>query len=202
MISLAFVKGLGAGGALIVAIGAQNVFVLRHGIRREQVLAVVTVCALSDACLILLGRFGIGAALRDRPALLEAARWGGAGLLLVYGAWAAKRAFTDRTMVVRDQAPGGAWTTIAAGLGFAFLNPHCWLDTVVLLGTMTSQQAEGSRGAFSLGAMSASVLWFFGLGYGARVLAPAFARPRAWKVLDAGVALVMWSIAASLLWPR
>ena len=170
--ALAFVQGLGAGAALIVAIGAQNAFVLRHGIRGEHVTAVVLVSAVCDAILITLGGIGVGAALQAQPSVMLGARWGGAALLLLYGLSAARRAFGTRSLVVREQASLGVWPTIAASIGFSFLNPHCWLDTVVLLGTMNSQQAPGSHVAFALGAISASFAWFFALGFGARLLAP------------------------------
>jgi len=198
----AFVKGFAASGALIVAIGAQNSFVLRQGIRREHVLAVVLVCALSDALLITLGVAGLGTLVQGQPTLLAVARWGGAAFLAVYGTLAAWRAFGT----ARLHAAGGASTSLRAAvttcLAFTYLNPHCWLDTVVLLGSISAQQPTGSRAAFGVGATAASFVWFFALGYGARGLRGLFERPPAWKMLDAAIALVMWAIAASLLFGR
>ena len=196
---VAFVTGFATSAALIIAIGAQNAFVLRCGLRREHVLAVVLVCALSDALLITLGIAGLGALVQRSPTLLLAARYGGAAFLIGYGVIAARRALHASALTVENGAPTTLRAAIAACLAFTYLNPHCWLDTVVLLGSIASQQPEGSRIAFGIGATSASFVWFFALGFGARALRGLFARPVAWKVLDAAIAIVMWAIAASLL---
>ena len=196
---LAVVKGFATSAALIVAIGAQNSFVLRQGIKREHVLAVVLVCALSDALLITLGVAGLGTLVQDSPALLALTRYGGAAFLIAYGLLAARRSLGNEALVAVADAPSSLRSAIAACLAFTYLNPHCWLDTVVLLGSIASQQPEGSRASFGVGAASASFAWFFALGFGARALRGLFERPWAWKVLDAGIALVMWGIAASLL---
>jgi len=195
----AFLKGFATSAALIVAIGAQNAFVLRCGLRREHVLAVVLVCALSDALLITLGVAGLGALVQSNPRLLLLARYGGALFLIVYGALAARRALHRESLTARDEAPMTLWAAIAACLAFTYLNPHCWLDTVVLLGAIASPLPAEQRIEFGIGATSASFVWFFSLGFGARLLRGVFARPIAWKVLDIGIALVMWSLAASLL---
>ncbi len=195
----AFFKGFATSGALIVAIGAQNAFVLRQGIKREHVLAVVLVCALSDALLITLGVAGLGALVQRSPTLLTIARYGGAAFLIVYGLLAARRALHGESMTAAADTPLSLRAAIAACLAFTYLNPHCWLDTVVLLGSIASQQPEGARTWFGIGAVSASFVWFFALGFGARALRGVFERPIAWKVLDAVIALVMWGIAASLL---
>ena len=194
-----FFKGFATSAALIVAIGAQNAFVLRQGIKREHVLAVVLVCALSDALLITLGVAGLGALIQGSPRLLAIARYGGALFLIVYGALAARRALHAESLVARDEPPMRLGTAIAACLGFTYLNPHCWLDTVVLLGAIASPLPADRRMWFGAGATSASFVWFFGLGFGARLLRGVFARPLAWKILDACIALVMWGIAWSLL---
>ena len=196
---LALFKGFATSGALIVAIGAQNAFVLRCGLKREHVLAVVLVCALSDALLITLGVAGLGTLVQHSLTLLTIARYGGAAFLIVYGLLAARRALLTESMAAAADTPLSLRAAIAACLAFTYLNPHCWLDTVVLLGSVASQQPEGSRAWFGIGAASASFVWFFALGFGARLLRSVFARPLAWKVLDAFVALAMWSIAASLL---
>jgi L-lysine exporter family protein LysE/ArgO len=194
-----FFQGFATSAALIIAIGAQNAFVLRCGLRREHVLAVVLVCALSDALLITLGIAGLGRLVQSSPALLEFARYGGALFLIVYGAIAARRAFAASSLAVDAGAPLTLRAAIATCLAFTYLNPHCWLDTVVLLGSIASQQPPAARTWFGAGAIAASFVWFFALGFGARALRPVFARPIAWTILDAAIAIVMWAIAASLL---
>lgn len=194
-----FLNGFATSAALIVAIGAQNAFVLRQGLKREHVLPVVLVCALSDALLIALGILGLGALVQRSPQALLVARYGGAAFLVVYGALAARRALRRESLTVTDAPPLGLRAALLTCLAFTYLNPHCWLDTVVLLGSIASQQPPAARIAFGVGATSASIAWFFALGYGARLLAPLFARPLAWKLLDGAITLVMWGIAASLL---
>jgi L-lysine exporter family protein LysE/ArgO len=196
---IAFIKGLVTSAALIVAIGAQNAFVLRQGIKREHVLAVVLVCALSDALLITLGVAGLGALVQRSSVMLEVARWGGALFLIGYGLLAARRAIAGQALTIRDEPPLSLRAAVVTCLAFTYLNPHCWLDTVVLLGAIASQQPAPERGMFGIGAASASFIWFFALGYGARALAPLFARPAAWRVLDGLIALVMWTLATALL---
>ncbi|HSI55951.1 MAG TPA: LysE/ArgO family amino acid transporter [Ideonella sp.] len=196
---LAFVTGFFTSAALIVAIGAQNAFVLRQGLKREHVLPVVAVCALSDVLLISLGVAGLGTLVQGSPLLLALARWGGAAFLLVYGAMAARRAWAGEHLSLQVAQPMSLAAAVAACLAFTYLNPHCWLDTVVLLGSISAGQPAGSRGLFAAGAFTASIVWFFALGYGARLLAPLFEKAVAWRVLDAAIALVMGSIAASLL---
>ena len=194
-----FFEGFGTSAALIIAIGAQNAFVLRQGLARAQVLPVVLVCALSDALLISLGVAGLGRWVQMQPTLLALTRWGGAAFLLTYGLLAARRAFSPHALSVQGTAITDRRAAVAACLAFTYLNPHCWLDTVVLLGSLAAQQGAGSRTAFGIGAASASAAWFFALGYGARLLAPLFARPVAWRVLDGAIALVMGAIAAMLI---
>jgi L-lysine exporter family protein LysE/ArgO len=195
----AFLQGFATSLALIVAIGAQNAFVLRQGLARVHVLPVVLVCALSDALLISLGVAGLGRWVQAHPALLALARWGGAAFLLAYAAMAARRALAPHGLAVQGPALGDLRAALAACLAFTYLNPHCWLDTVVLVGSIAAQQPEDSRAVFGAGAASASAAWFFSLGYGARPLAPLFQRPAAWRALDAAIALVMVAIAAGLI---
>ena len=191
--------GLLVGLGLIVAIGAQNAFVLRQGLLRQHVGLVTTICALSDAVLILLGVAGLGTVVQSSPLLLALATWGGALFLAIYGLTAARRAFANGAL---DASGNGGVTdarhAVAATLAFTFLNPHVYLDTVVLVGSLSAHHQGGARMAFALGAMSASALWFYGLGYGARWLAPLFAKPVAWRILDALIAMVMLTIAANL----
>ncbi len=195
----AFASGFATSAALIVAIGAQNAFVLRQGLQRAHVLPVVLVCALSDMLLIGLGIGGFGALVQASPALLALARWGGALFLIGHGLLAARRALGDHVLALQGRATTDLRSALLACLAFTYLNPHCWLDTVVLLGAVAAQQPDGARTWFGAGAATASAAWFFALGYGARLLAPLFARPLAWRVLDGVIAGVMWAIAALLL---
>lgn len=192
--------GLGAGLSLIVPIGAQNAFVLRQGVRREHVLPVVLICILSDAVLIGLGAAGVGALVRIAPLTLEIGRWAGAAFLLAYALFAARRAL--RPAALAAGSTGGGTTLLAASaacLGITWLNPHVYLDTVLLLGSLASAQGADARWLFAAGAMTGSALWFSLLGFGARFLAPVFARPRAWRILDGAIAVIMTALAVILL---
>lgn len=196
---VAALAGLGLGFSLIVAIGAQNAFVLRQGLRGEHVLPVVVVCAVSDAVLVLAGVLGAGALIERVPWLLLLFRFGGAAFLLCYAALAARRALRPGTL--RADVQGSGTTAAAAlttALALTWLNPHVYLDTVVLLGSIAQTHGE-HRLWFAAGAATASVAWFTALGWGARLLRPLFARPGAWRVLDGLIALVMVAIAVSLL---
>jgi L-lysine exporter family protein LysE/ArgO len=195
----AFISGLLSSLALIVAIGAQNAFVLRQGLARSHVLPVVLVCALSDLLLIALGVAGLGAAVQAAPAALAVARYGGALFLLVYGGAALRRAWRPSALVAGSGPLLSRRAAVLACLGFTYLNPHVWLDTVVLLGSLGAQQPAALRPWFVAGGALASFGWFVALGYGARLVAPLFARPAAWRVVDAAIAAVMWVLAASLL---
>ena len=198
----AFITGILTGAGLIIAIGPQNAHVLRLGILRRQVLPTVLVCACVDAVLIAAGLSGMGALVQASPILLQVAAVGGAVFLGWYGIKAARRAFHPQAMTIERagaDAPVSIGAAIGAAAAFSLLNPHVYLDTVLLLGSIGSQQAPGLRPWFGLGAVLASFSWFFSLGYGARYLAPLFARPIAWRVLDGSIALVMWGIAVSLL---
>jgi L-lysine exporter family protein LysE/ArgO len=196
---LAALAGLGFGLSLIVAIGAQNTFVLRQGLRREHVFAIVTVCALSDVVLIAVGVAGLGALLQAVPWLLVVVRIAGAGFLLVYGALAARRAFRPSTL---DATAEGNSTTLRTAIltciALTWLNPHVYLDTVGLLGSLAATHGD-DRWWFGAGAALASILWFTILGYGARLLGPSFAKPLAWRIFDALVAVVMFALAIGLL---
>jgi L-lysine exporter family protein LysE/ArgO len=183
--------------ALIVAIGAQNAFVLRQGLRREHVLAVVATCAAADAALIAVGIAGLGAVVGGAPAALTTVRWGGAAFLLGYAVLAARRAARPGTLTPLDRPPATLRATLAACLAFTFLNPHVYLDTVVLLGAVAHQ--DPNRWVFGAGAATASLVWFTGLGAGAHRLAPILARPAAWRVLDGTIAAVMAALGVSLV---
>ncbi|SLN27104.1 Arginine exporter protein ArgO [Pseudoruegeria aquimaris] len=195
----AYFAGFALGFSLILAIGAQNAFVLRQGLRNEHVLPVVLTCALSDAVLIALGVSGFGAIAGAAPWLIPAFRWGGALFLLGYGALAFRAAYRGgAALSAGDQPRQSLAAALTTCLALTWLNPHVYLDTVVLLGSISTQY-EGARLAFGLGAASASFTFFFGLGFGARLLRGFFARPAAWRVLDVVVGATMWAIAASLI---
>ena len=193
----AFLFGFATSLSLIVAIGAQNAFVLRQGIRNEHVLPVVILCAVSDLVLIVAGVAGVGALVTAHPQLTAIARYGGAAFLLMYGLLAARRAIRPATMTPGDAGPARLSAVLLTCLALTFLNPHVYLDTVVLLGTLASQQGEG-RWRFGAGAALASLVWFVGLGFGARRLAGLFAKPATWRILDGLIALTMIALAVSL----
>ncbi|MGA7203984.1 MAG: LysE family transporter [Specibacter sp.] len=183
--------GLGAGLALIIAIGAQNAFVLRQGIRGEHVGLVVLVCMLSDAILIGAGIFGIGEVIKAVPAVVVVIRLAGAAFLLAYAALAAKRALRPGSLTEgAQQGSLSVKAVLVTVLTLTWLNPHVYLDTVLLLGTLANQHGD-LRWFFGAGAMLGSVIWFCALGFGARLLRPVFAKPGAWRVLDGLIAVVM-----------
>ncbi len=193
-----YIAGFSLGFSLILAIGAQNAFVLRQGLRHEHVFAVCLTCALSDALLIAAGVAGFGALVTALPWLENAMRFGGAAFLIWYGARALLAAWKGGEVL---EAGNGARVSLRSALltclALTWLNPHVYLDTVVLLGSVSAQYDD--RPLFALGAANASFVFFFGLGYGARLLRPFFARPASWRILDAVVGLTMWAIAASLM---
>ena len=195
---LAALAGLALGLGLIVAIGAQNAFVLRQGLRGEHVGPVVAVCAASDLALISAGVLGAGAALARVPWLLPVIRFAGAAFLVTYGVLAARRAL--RPGALRPSAGGagmGLAVTLGTCLALTWLNPHVYLDTVLLVGT-TASSFGAHRWDFAAGAGVASVLWFSALGFGARLLRPLFGRPGAWRVLDGVIAVVMLALGIAL----
>jgi L-lysine exporter family protein LysE/ArgO len=187
--------------SLIVAIGAQNAFVLRQGLRREHILPVVLTCALSDALLISGGIAGLGALIESSSTALNIAKYGGAAFLFTYAVIAARRAFHPEAMSPADHAPVALRSVVLTCLGFTYLNPHVYLDTVVLLGSLANQRGTDGRWLYGLGAVAASFGWFFALGFLARKLGPIFARPRAWQFLDGGIALVMATLATWMVMP-
>lgn len=193
-----FLTGFATGGGLIVAIGAQNAYILRLGLMRTHVFVCCLICALADALLIMLGVAGLGALVEANPALLTVIRYGGAAFLTAYGVFALQRMFKPDAMELGQAKAPALRTAVATVLAFTFLNPHVYLDTVVLMGSISASY-EADRWLFGAGGMVASFVWFFGLGYGARLLAPLFQKPTAWRVLDGMIAIVMFAIAASLL---
>ncbi|MEH3106371.1 MAG: LysE/ArgO family amino acid transporter [Sphingomonas fennica] len=195
----AFLKGFLLSAALIMAIGAQNLFVLRQGLRREHVGPIVLFCGLADAVLIAAGVSGMGALIAAVPGLTMAMALAGAAFLGWYGVAALRRMATPAAMAPGD-APGlTLGRALAACAAFTFLNPHVYLDTVLLMGAAGSAQPPALRPVFVAGAASASFVWFATVGFGARLLAPLFTRPAAWRVLDAIVGVVMLGLAATLI---
>jgi L-lysine exporter family protein LysE/ArgO len=197
-VSAAALAGLLTGLSLIIAIGAQNAFVLRQGLARQYVGPVVAVCALSDAVLIAAGVSGIGAIVAHAGWVMDVVRWLGVAFLASYGVLSLLRA---RRPVTLEAARAGARSRKAAvGRAFAltYLNPHVYLDTVLLLGSIANQHGSGDRWWFAVGAAAGSVLWFTGLGYGAGAFQRLLATPRAWQVLDVLIGLTMLAIALSL----
>ena len=199
LVLVALVSGLLTGLSLIVAIGAQNAFVLRQGLRRHHVLLVVAVCACSDLVLILAGVAGIGTVVERAPTVLVVVRWSGAAFLLGYGLVAARRAVRGGRLEVAPDRELGVRAVLATALAFTWLNPHVYLDTVLLVGSIATTHGATGRWWFAAGAGAASLGWFTALGFGARVLTPVFRRPNAWRVLDGGIAVVMVALAASLV---
>jgi L-lysine exporter family protein LysE/ArgO len=194
-----WLAGFLSGAALIIAIGAQNAFVLRQGIRREHVLAIVLLCAGADALLIAAGVAGLGALIATTPSILNLARYGGSAFLLAYGVGAARRALQPQQLTVDSGGGTSLGSALITCLALTFLNPHVYLDTVILLGSLASQRGDSGRWVFAGGAAIASFVWFVALGYGARLLAPFFAKPVAWRVLDSLIALVMLGLGITLL---
>ncbi|CAL9353037.1 MULTISPECIES: LysE/ArgO family amino acid transporter [Streptomyces] len=193
--------GFGTGLSLIVAIGAQNAFVLRQGIRKDAVLAVVGICALSDAVLIALGVGGVGAVVVAWPAALTVVGWIGGVFLLCYGALAARRVARPASTGLEVEGGAGAGSrrrAVLTCLALTWLNPHVYLDTVFLVGSVAADHGP-ARWAFGAGAALASLCWFAALGFGARLLGRYLARPAAWRVLDALVAATMIVLGVALI---
>ncbi len=194
-----FLTGFAASAGLIIAIGAQNLFVLRQGLRREHVGPIVLFCALADAALMTAGVGGVGALAAASPRLTTLLALGGAAFLGWYGITALRRMTQPQAMRVAEAGAASLGRALAAAAGFTFLNPHVYLDTVLLLGAIGAAQPAPLRPVFVIGAASASFVWFSALGFGARLLRPIFTRPEAWRVLDLLVSLTMLALAASLL---
>lgn len=199
---LPLLKGCGTSAGLIIAIGAQNAFVLKQGLMKSHVFLVAILCSVIDAVLIALGIGGLGNLISSTPYLLDITKYGGAAFLFYYGAKAFWAVYSS-SQAIRlgdDFNKPTLKATILTLLAMSLLNPHVYLDTVVLLGSIAAQFDEEERVLFALGAMMASFIWFFSLSYGARYLSPLFQNPRAWKVLDILIGIIMWTIAISLLW--
>lgn len=199
----AFAAGIALGGSLIIAIGAQNAFVLRQGLARNHVFAVALTCVICDVSLIAAGAVGFGSLVARFPAVTRIAAWGGAAFLLFYGAMSLRSALHPHVLTAEKPDAHGVLATTGAAVGatlaISLLNPHVYLDTVVLIGSIAAQYEWATRVWFTAGAMTASTVWFFGLAYGARLLAPLFEREVAWRILDGAIAVIMWWIAFTLV---
>jgi L-lysine exporter family protein LysE/ArgO len=197
----AFLPGFLAGLSLIVAIGAQNAFVIRQGLSRQHVFVVVAICAIADAALIALGIAGLGAIIQGLPWLLEGVRWFGVAYLTWFGIKSVRSAFKNDAMDVSGAQTTSLKKVVAAVLGFTLLNPHVYLDTVILIGSISNQFAE-DRWFFGFGAMTASIVWFSAIGFGARAASRYMSKPIFWRVLDSIIAAVMFTIAFYLAFAK
>lgn len=200
MFLAATAAGFVASAGLIIAIGAQNAYVLRQGLKQQHVGIVVAICAFGDIALILLGVAGIGVLVQAWPGLLQVMRFGGAAFLAAYGLMAARRAWNGSGGLSATGVEPDSWRRVMLTcLAFTFLNPHVYLDTMILLGSISTRYPGLQRWAFALGACTASVVWFTSLGYGARLLQPVFRNTRAWRVLDTLIAAFMLCLCLLLL---
>ena len=198
---IAFLPGFFAGLGLIVAIGAQNAFVIRQGLSRQHVFVVVAICAIADASLIALGIAGLGAIIQGVPWLLEGVRWFGVAYLTWFGIKSVRSALKNQAMDTSGTQTTSLKKAVLAVLGFTFLNPHVYLDTVILLGSISNQFAY-DRWIFGFGAMTASIVWFSAIGFGARAASRFMSKPIFWRVLDSLIAVVMFSIAFYLAFAK
>ena len=194
-----FFTGLGSAASLIIAIGAQNAFVLRQGLRRQHVLPIVIICVLSDAILIAAGVAGIGVIVKNAPIALEIVRWAGFLFLVGYAVFAARRALKPESLSTSGAVAGSLAAAVGTCLAITWLNPHVYLDTVLLLGSLSASHGDPGRWVFGAGAATASLLWFGMLGFGARFAAPVFAKPVAWRILDGAIAVLMVVLAVLLV---
>ncbi len=195
-----FFSGLLLGGSLIIAIGSQNAYVLKQGLLKSHVFLICLICAVSDALLITLGTSGVGAIVEKNPEWLKAVTWFGAAYLIAFALMSFRAAFSDETLqTASGKTSQSTKTIVTTVLALTFLNPHVYLDTVLLIGSIASPYSGADKINFTLGAVSASFIWFFGLGYGARFLSPLFSKPKAWKILNVLIGIVILWIAYSLI---
>ncbi|MBU0943194.1 MAG: LysE/ArgO family amino acid transporter [Proteobacteria bacterium] len=199
MLITPFIQGFGSGGGLIVAIGAQNAFVLSQGVRGNYHLVIALICILCDSIFIIAGIAGVGASISAHPSLSQWLTWGGAGFLFIYGWNSLRSALQGGRLDPNEQAVRSLGSAIITTLAVTLLNPHFYLDTVVLLGSISSQFQGENRLWFGAGAVSASILWFTCLSLGGRMLAPVFRKQLSWRILDSLVCATMWIIAISLV---
>ena len=195
-----FLTGLLLGGSLIIAIGSQNAYVLKQGLIRSHIFIICLICALSDALLITIGTTGIGTIIEKHPDWLKAITWFGAIYLFIFGIMSFRAALSNQTLdAASTNTSQNIKIILSTVLALTFLNPHVYLDTVLLIGSIASPYVSTERIYFTLGAISASFIWFFSLGYGARLLIPLFKKTSAWKFLNSLIGIIMWWIAYSLI---
>lgn len=194
-------QGFALGASFLLVIGAQNAFVLRQGLQRSHPFATALFCSLADALLITLGVGGFGQLIQSSPLALKVIGWGGGVFLCLYGLKCLWRAFKPQQMEAKESGSESLTGILAQAFAFTFLNPHVYLDVVVLLGGLSARFKGSEKLAYGVGAASASFIWFFALAYGARFLAPLFKKPLAWQVLDILISLAMFSIAYGLIKP-
>ncbi|GLS84280.1 LysE/ArgO family amino acid transporter [Paraferrimonas haliotis] len=200
--AVAFVQGMGIGASLIMAVGAQNAFVLKQGIKRNHSMPIAMLCSLIDAIMITAGVMGMGQLIMNFPALAHAASFGGAAFLFWYGFNALRASFKPQAIDTdSSKAADSLKKAVLTTLAISLLNPHLYLDTVVLLGSISTQFHADDRAWFGAGAVLASFVWFFTLSYGSRYLAPVFTNPKAWAYLDRFIFVTMWAIAFAILSP-
>jgi L-lysine exporter family protein LysE/ArgO len=195
----AILSGFALGGGLIVAIGAQNAFVIRQGVLNQHVFWVCLFCALSDAVLIWGGTFGLGIILQQFPLLIPIMTYGGAAFLVWYGVKAARRVLKPQSLAEDGKATSNLFVALASCAAFTWLNPHVYLDTVVLVGSIANARPSGEQAPFAFGATLASFTWFYAIGYGAKALRGPLSKPLVWRSIDASIALVMFWLAFKLL---
>lgn len=194
-----FFKGFSIGAGLIIAIGAQNAFVLNQGVRRNYIFVVPFICALSDALLILLGVTGLGAFIASHQMIRQVAAIGGAGYLFWIGFNSFRAAYQGSKLVADNSGNHQLFHTVLATLGVTYLNPHVYLDTVVFMGSISAQFNIIERYYFAAGAIASSFIWFFSLSVGGRLLSPVLSKPLAWRILDTTIGVIMWIIGFSLI---
>lgn len=194
-----YFQGIGMGAGLIIAIGSQNAFVLSQGVRRQHHWLVASICFFCDAVLIFAGVAGVGKAVAANPVVLQLAAWGGACFLFWYGARALRSAMREKTLHTSQADEVSHKAVVMATLAVTLLNPHVYLDTVFLLGSISGQFAVDERAIFALGACTASFIWFFSLSLGGSLLAPVFVKPWTWRILDFFVCCSMWGVAVCML---
>jgi L-lysine exporter family protein LysE/ArgO len=195
----AILSGFALGGGLIVAIGAQNAFVIRQGVLNQHVFWVCLFCALSDAVLIWGGTFGLGIILQQFPLLIPIMTYGGAAFLVWYGIKAARRVLKPQSLAEDGKATSNLFVALASCAAFTWLNPHVYLDTVVLVGSIANARPSGEQAPFAFGATLASFTWFYAIGYGAKALRGPLSKPLVWRSIDASIALIMFWLAFKLL---
>lgn len=198
---MTFLKGIGTGGGLIIAIGAQNAFVLSQGVKKNHVLTIALICSICDMLLITIGITGVGSAIASNSRLTEFATLGGSLFLFWYGTRSFISAYKGGFLETGDTTSKSFKGAVAATLAVTFLNPHIYLDTIILMGSISAKFHGTGRYIFGAGAITASFIWFFSLSLGGKALAPFFQKKIAWKILDTLVGITMWVIAISLIQP-